>query len=316
MIARRSLSALLLGSPALAQGRMRRIAIANSEAELVRLDVFQPEMERLGWRLGGNLEFLHAGAGSEPARLPAMIAGLVAREPDLIISASGRTHTLLRDATASIPVIVIAALDPVLVGLSQSLARPSRNFTGFVGFIEALMGKRIELLQEAVPRLRRIGLHLDPRNPSFAAVHGAASATATHLGLEIIVAAYSRGEDVLPALEAAAAQVDAMIVMPDAIALQHFPQIARRAEALRLPTLGLNEADLAHGLTFVLGADRAMQWRAAAGMADRLLRGARVADLPFVRPTAAFIGVNQAVARRLGIEVPLTILARADEVIE
>jgi putative ABC transport system substrate-binding protein len=85
---------------------------------------------------------------------------------------------------------------------------------------------------------------------------------------------------------------------------------------LHLPTLGFTEGDLALGLTFVVGADRALLWRSAAGMVDRLLRGARVADLPFVRPTKVFTGVNQGVARRLGVEVPLAILARADEVIE
>jgi putative ABC transport system substrate-binding protein len=316
---RRALLAAALAAPATARAqapRRARLGIANAEAELVRLDVFLPELERLGWRLGANLEILHAGAGGDPALVPGQIAALVAREPDVIVSASSRTHAALRDATASIPVIAVAALDPVLLGLSDSLARPTRNFTGNIGFVEELMGKRIELLHEALPQARRIALLLAPRNPAFRATYDAAVSTAARLGIEILVAGYGRGEEVLPALEAAAPQVDAMVVMPDAIALQHFPEIARRTQALRLPTLGFNEGDLALGLTFALGADRALLWRNAAGMVDRLLRGARVADLPFVRPTKVFMGVNQGAAQRLGVEVPPLILARADEVVE
>jgi len=319
MILRRALFVAPLAAAATGHAqvtRRARVGIANAEAELLRLGVFLPELERLGWRLGVNLEIMQAGAGGDPAQVPAQIAALVAREPDVIVSASSRTHMALRDATTSIPVIAVAAIDPVLIGLSDSLARPTRNFTGNLGFVDELMGKRIELLHEALPRARRIALLLDPRNPSFRPTHDAAVNAATRLGLEILVAGYSRSEEVLPALEAAAPQADAVIVMPDAIALQQFPQIARRAQALHLPTLGFNEGDLALGLTFVVGADRALLWRSAAGMVDRLLRGARVADLPFVRPTKVFTGVNQGVARRLGVEVPLAVLARADEVIE
>lgn len=319
MMARRALFPVLLAAPTTGQAqapRRARVGIANAEAELVRLDVFLPELERLGWRPGANLEILQAGAGGDPAQVPGQIAALVAREPDVVVSASSRTHIALRDATTSIPVIAVAAFDPVLIGLSDSLARPTRNFTGNIGFIEELMGKRIELLHEVLPRARRIALLLDPRNPAFRATHEAAVNAAARLGLEILVAGYSRSGEVLPALDAAAPWVDAVIVMPDAIALQHFPQIARQAQARHLPTLGFNEGDLALGLTFALGADRALLWRAAAGMADRLLRGARVADLPFVRPTQVFIGVNLGVARRLGVEVPLAVLARANEVIE
>jgi putative ABC transport system substrate-binding protein len=318
MTARRALFGAALAAPAIARAqapRRARLGIANPEEELLRLDVFMPEMERLGWRRGANLELLRVGAGGDPARVAGEIAALVARQPDVIISANSRSHAALRDATESIPVITVAAVDPVLLGLSHSLARPTRNFTGNVGFVEELMGKRLELLREALPRARRIALLLDPRNPAFAPTHAAATAAAQRLGLELRIAGYSRSEEVLAALEAAM-ETDAVIASPDALALRHLPEIARRAEGARLPTLGFNEGDLARGFVFVLGPDRARLWRDAAGMVDRVLRGARVAELPFVRPTKVFMGVNLGVARRLGIEVPLAVLARAEQVIE
>lgn len=318
MIARRALPSLMaLATPAQAQLPRARVGIAAPDLALAYIEVFQRQLARRGWRRGANLELLIADAAGNPAQLARVVAALVEGGVDVIVSSSNRTHIAVREATRTIPVVAVAALDPVLLGLSDSLARPSGNFTGSVGFIEELMGKRVELLREALPGARRIAILLDPANPAFPVTHDATMRAGARFGIGIRVIGYGTSAEVLPALDRARAEgAEAAIIVPDALALPQMRAIAVRAEALRLPTIGFNESDLAQGLTFAMGPDRALLWQDAADMADRLLRGARVADLPFVRPTKVFIGVNLRAARRLGIEVPVALLAQADEVIE
>lgn len=318
MIARRLVPALMaLATPAWAQLRHARVGLAAPDLVPAWVEAFLRQLERRGWRQGSNLDLLIADAQGNPAQAGRIAAGLVTSGVHVIVSSSGRMHIAIRDATRTIPVVAVAAVDPLLLGLSDSLARPSGNFTGTVGFIEELMGKRLGLLQEAMPRLRRVAILLDPSNPGFPATHDAATRAAARFGLDVLVGGYGSSGEVLPALERARdSGAQALIIVPDALALAQMPAIAARGHALGLPTLGFNASDLAQGLTFTVGPDRVLLWEIAADMVDRLLRGARVADLPFIRPTKVFIGVNQRAARQLGIEVPLAVLAQADEVIE
>jgi putative ABC transport system substrate-binding protein len=307
----------LSAAPIRAQSRRLRVGFALSERAPAYVDAFRQELERLGWREGASVEYATADGAGDPAGLPAAVATLVAWSPDIIISSSNRTHFAVRDATATIPVVIVSAIDPVSLGVTDSIARPSRNFTGSIGFIDGLMEKRMELLREVLPQARRIALHLDPQNPAFPATHRGAAQAAQRLGMEVVIAGYGHRDDVVPALDKAKEQAaDAVIVLPDGIALPQMDAIATRAFALGLPTLGLNDNELRLGLTFVLGSDRVQLWREAAQTADRILRGAKVADLPFQQPTKVHVGVNLRVARALGLEVPLAIIARADEVIE
>ena len=308
---------LPIAGVALGQGRQARVGIAAADSSLVYLSAFAERMATLGWRESINLVTIVADAQGDPATLPAVIERLLASRPDVIVSSSNRTHLALRDRTTVIPVVVVASLDPTVIGLSDSLARPSRNFTGMIGFVEELMGKRVELLKEALPEVRRIALMLDPQNPAFPATHQATLATAIRLGISVYVAGYGNVNEVMPALDRAKAEnVDAVIVVPDVIVLARIGAIARRAEELRLPTLGFNEGDITQGLTFVLGNDRSLFWRDAAGVVDKILRGAPVASIPFQRPTKTYLGVNLESMRRLSIPISPSLLARADEVIE
>lgn len=321
MIWRRSVLQAALGvsiaGSALGQGRQARVGIALADSTLSYLSVFSERMATLGWRESVNLVTIVADAQGEPAALPTLVDRLVASNPDAIVSSSNRTHIALRDRTTVIPVVAVGSVDPTVIGLSTSLARPSRNFTGMIGFIEELMGKRVELLKEALPDARRIALMLDPGNPAFPATHEATLATATRLGVSVFVAGYRNAGEVMPALDRAKAEgVDAVIVVPDVIALPRIDAIARKAEELRLPTLGFNEGDLKLGLTFVLGLDRSLLWRDSADIVDRILRGTPVANVPFQRPTKTYLGINLEAMRRLAMSVSPSLLAQADEVIE
>ncbi len=320
MIGRRALLAALaaaLGGPAAAQGRRRaRIGIVLAGAAPAYVEAFQKAFATLGDGVA-RADIRLAEAGGDPAALPTAIAELIAWQPDIIISSSGRTHLALRDATASIPVVAVSAVDPVAIGLTDSIARPSRNFTGTVGLIDGLMQKRLELLREVLPNAKHVAIHLDPSNPNFPATIRPVREFAPRLGLEIIVAGYSHRDAVVAALDRAKAEgADAAIVLPDGIALAQMDAIAARVALLRLPTLGFNENELRLGLTFVLGADRMQLWRDAAATADRIVRGAKVADIPFQEPTKIFTGVNLKAARAMGVDVPLSVIVRADEVIE
>ncbi len=310
------LAALAL-RPGLAQSRRFRVGIALSERVPAYVDALKRELERLGWREGDQVDYGLADAAGDPAGLATAVARLMAWQPDVLVSSSNRTHFAVRDATSTIPVVVVSAIDPITLGITDSVARPSRNFTGSIGFIDQLMVKRIEFLREVLPQARRIALHLDPDNPAFPATHRVAAEAAQRLGLEIVVAGYGHRDGVVPALDKAKElAADAVIVLPDGIAIPQMDAIAARASALGLPTLGLNDNELRLGLTFVLGSDRVQLWREAAQTVDRLLRGAKIADLPFQQPTKVHIGVNVKAARALGLDVPFAIIARADEVIE
>lgn len=310
-------ASLALPCTLMAQRRRPRVGIAVSDAVPAYIDAFKAELARVGGDHGMGFDVLVADGEGDPQKLPAAIANLVGWQPDVIISSSNRTHFVLRDATSTIPVILVSAIDPVALGVSDSIARPSRNFTGSMGFVDGLMEKRVEFLKEVLPAARRIALHLDPANPAFPATHRGAAEAARRLGIEVVVAGYARRSDVVPALDQAKAQdADAVIVLPDGIALGQMGAIAMRANALGLPTLGLNDNELRLGLTFVVGSDRIRLWREAAVMADKILRGAKIADIPFEQPTKVHIGVNLKAARSLGLTVPLDIIARADEVIE
>jgi putative tryptophan/tyrosine transport system substrate-binding protein len=300
-----------------AEPRRARVAIAMSEHAPAYVAAFTSELMRLGWQEGETVETKVGDGAGDPAALPGVIASLVAWAPNVIVSSSNRTHFVVRDATSTIPVVAVAAIDPIRLGLSDSLARPSKNFTGTIGFIEGLMGKRMELLREVLPQARRVALHLDPANPAFVPTHRDAVLAATPVGLEIVVAGYGNRAEVVGALDQAKAQgADAVMVLPDGIALSQMDAVAARAAELRLPTLAFNDNELRLGMTFVLGPDRALMWREAAVSADRILRGARTSDLPFQQPSKVYVGINLRSARSLGVQVPLPVLARADEVIE
>jgi len=321
MITRRTLFAgAFLGLTALARAQTRRprIGIVLSESLIPSYhEALIRELERLGWRDGVTFDLMIASADGEPTRLPPVVRAMVEWAPDVIISSSNRTHIALSDQNTSIPIIAVSSIDPLRLGLSDSLSRPSRNFTGTVGFVEGLMEKRIELLHEVIPQARRIALHLDPGNPAFPATHEDAQKAASRFGIDLMIAGYRNREEVVNALRKSKdLGAQTFVVVPDALALPQMEAIVATANDLGLPILGFNPNELKLGFTFVLGVDRALLWSEAARTADKLLRGSKVADMPFTRPTKVHVGVNLKAAKALGLDVPLQVLARADEVIE
>jgi putative ABC transport system substrate-binding protein len=212
--------------------------------------------------------------------------------------------------------VFAAASDPVGTGLVASLARPGGNVTGLSDQIFDAAGKKLELLREVVPGLRRLAIMANMGNPASVLDMGETKATARALGLEVTTSEIRRAEDISPAFEALKGRADALYVCTDPLVDTHRVRINTLALAARLPTMhSLREYVEAGGL-MSYGPIVPDLFRRAADYVDKILRGAKPGDLPVEQPTKFNLIINLTTAKALGLEIPPTLLARADEVIE
>jgi putative ABC transport system substrate-binding protein len=218
--------------------------------------------------------------------------------------------------TAVIPIVFTLASDPVGTGLVASLARPGGNITGLSNQISDTSGKKLEFLREVVPGLRRLAIMANVGNPASVLEMRDAQATARTLGLGITTSEIRRAEDIAPAFEALRDRADALYLCPDPLMNINRIRINILAVGARLPTMhGFREFVEAGGL-MSYGPNALNQFRRAADFVDKILRGAKPADIPVEQPTKFDLIINLTVAKALGLEIPPTLLARADEVIE
>jgi putative ABC transport system substrate-binding protein len=247
--------------------------------------------------------------------LPVAAAELVRRDVDLIIASGTPPTVAAKNATSRIPIIFVASIDPVAANVVTSLARPGGNITGFAGIHADLMGKRLELLKELVPGLSRVAVLAHAMNPGNVEYLRQAELAASALGLKlklVIIHAASEFELAFGELEG----TDALIPLDDVVFTSHRGRLVELAANKRLPVVyGFREFVESGGL-MAYGADLPDQYRRAATYIDKILRGAHPADLPVQQPTKLELVINLKAATALGLEVPPTLLARADEVIE
>src|SRR5262245_25535154 len=275
---------------------------------------FVQRLRELGWIDGRTITIEYRWAREE--RFAEIAAEFVGLKLDVIV-ASGTPATLAaKQATAVIPIVFTNAGDPVGTGLVASLARPGGNVTGLANQISDTGGKKLELLREAVPGLRRLAIMANVGNPASMLEMREAQATARTLGLEIITSEIRRAEDIAPAFEALRDRADALYLCPDPLMNTNRTRINILAVGARLPTMhGIREYVEAGGL-MSYGVNFANQFRRAADYVDKILRGAKPADIPVEQPTKSALVINLTTAKVLGLAVPSTLLARADEVIE
>jgi putative tryptophan/tyrosine transport system substrate-binding protein len=215
-----------------------------------------------------------------------------------------------------IPIVFGAASDPVGTGLVESLARPGGNVTGLSNQISDTGGKKLEFLREVVPSLRRLAILANVGNPAVVLDMGEAQAAARKLGLEVTTSEIRRAEDIAPAFDAIKGRADALYVCTDPLVNTHRIRVNTLALAARLPTIhGLREYVEAGGL-MSYGPNLPDLMRRAADYVDKILHGAKPGDIPVEQPTRFDLIINLTTAKALGLEIPPTLLVRADEVIE
>jgi putative tryptophan/tyrosine transport system substrate-binding protein len=235
---------------------------------------------------------------------------------DAIVLAGDAQGIAVKRAAPDIPIVLAAAGDPVGNGLVASLARPGGNVTGFSVQLTDTAGKRIELLREIVPDLRRLVILGNSSNPVGVALEfGAAQSAARTLGLDIVRPAFGRAEDIPSAFEALNGRADGIYVCVDPLMIANRARINALALAAKLPVVHSYKDNLGEGL-ISYGPDLFDLYRRAAGLVDKILRGTKPADLPVEQPTRFELIVNLKTAKALGLTVPTTLLAIADEVIE
>jgi len=291
----------------------------SAETTVDRLRGFHRGLKESGFVEGENLSIIYRWGEGLTERLPELAADLVRRKVAVIASTGGIPATLAaRDATASIPIVFTIPDDPVKIGLVSSVARPDRNLTGINYLNSEIIAKRLELLHELVPTATRIAVLVNPRNPvnAEATVSGAQSAGRS-LGMQITAFNASTSREIDAAFAAmVAGQSDAVFVGGDGLFNSRRLQLAVLAARHRLPTASTSRDYPASGGLMSYGADVTDALRQTGVYAGRILKGAKPADLPVLQSTKIEFVINHQTARTLGIRVPDSLLARADEVIE
>ena len=221
-----------------------------------------------------------------------------------------------KQATSVIPIVFVAVSDPVGTGLVASLARPGGNITGLADQISDTAGKKLEFLREVVSDLRRLAIMANVGNPASVLEMGEAQAAARKLGLEVTTSEIRRIDDIAPALEALRQRADALYLCPDPLMGTNRTRINILAVGARLPTMHAVREYVEAGGLISYGPDMRDQFRRVADIVDKILRGAKPADIPVEQPTKFALVINLTTAKALGLKIPESLLLRADEVIE
>ncbi|HXX06837.1 MAG TPA: ABC transporter substrate-binding protein [Pseudolabrys sp.] len=302
--------------------RVRRIGVfmnlaANDPEASKEMAAFLGGLQELGWIRGGNLQIEYRWGAGDSKLYPRYAAELVALAPDIMLASGGTTVGALQQATSTVPIVFVNVTDPVNRGLVSSLARPGGNASGFIQFEYSLSGKWLELLKQIAPGVTRAAVIRDPSEFSGVGQFAAIQTVAQSLGVEVNpVDARAAGEIERAVTAFARGSNSGLIVTASGAAAGHRKLIITLAARYRLPAVYSYRFDVADGGLISYGPDVVDQFRRAAGYVDRILKGEKPADLPVQAPTKYQLVINLKTAKALGLDIPQTILSRADEVIE
>ena len=311
-----------LGARAQPTERMRRIGVLLDLAEAdpegrTHLEQFRTELSRLGWAEGRNTSLdIRWGAGIS-SRMREHAEELVALMPDAIFANGSPSVGALQQSTATLPIVFATVVDPVGAGFVASLARPGGNITGFMLLEYSVGTKWLELLKEVEPRVTRVAVLRDPTVASGSGQFGAIQAVASSFGVELSPVGMRDAREIESALNAfARGTKGGLIVTSSTLATLNRELIVAIASRHRLPAVYSNRLFVTGGGLLSYSPDRTAQFRQAAAYVDRILKGEKPADLPVQAPTKYELVINLKTAKALGLEVPASVLARADEIIE
>jgi ABC-type uncharacterized transport system substrate-binding protein len=302
--------------------RKRKVGILVPYAETdqvwqTRVRALRQELTRLGWTTGGNLQLDERWTTDNMDRVREGVAQLLAFNPDVIVAWSRRAVEALRQQTRTVPVVFVSVGDPVESGVVASFANPGGNFTGFTLWEYSIIGKMLEMLKEIRPGTSRAALVYNPDNPATVIMARWFEAVAVPLAVRPTLAPVHTPAEIERAIEAFAREPDgALLFPPDVTVTTHREFITALVARNRLPAIYFDRVLVLSGGLMSYSPDRVEQSRQAAVYADRILRGEKPGDLPVQNPTKYELVINLMTAKALGLEVPPTLLARADEVIE
>jgi ABC-type uncharacterized transport system substrate-binding protein len=302
--------------------RMRRIgvlmAVAADDPEgQARIAAFQQRLQQLGWTADRNIRIDTRWVAGDADRYRRYAAELVALAPDVILASGGSTVGPLRQATRTVPIVFTQTSDPVGAGFVESLARPGGNVTGFLSYEYGMGGKWLELLKQIAPGVTRAAVLRDPAIPSGTGQWGAIQSVAPSFGVELRpIDVHDAGEIERAVMAFARGSNGGLIVTGSTLSVLHRDLIVTLAARHKLPAVYFARFFVTGGGLISYGADTIDPHRQAADYVDRILKGEKPADLPVQAPTKYELVINLKTAKTLGLEVPATVLTRADEVIE
>jgi putative ABC transport system substrate-binding protein len=310
-------------SPLVARGEERKrligflniLAEADPESRL-RIAAFKKSLEDLGWNEGTNVRIEERYAGGDSEQLRKYAGELVALAPDVILTSGSVTVRPLQQATRTIPIVFVQTVDPVGSGYVETMSRPGGNTTGFTQFEYSLSGKWLELLKQIVPQVARVAVIRDPVNGSGIAQFAAIQAVAPSLGVELTTIDPRDVGNIERGITALAQAGNGGLIVTSGGTGFHRDVIIPLATRFRLPAVYPYRYYTAEGGLASYGPNTVEQFRRAASYIDRILKGEKPSDLPVQAPTKYELVINLKAAKALGLKVPQSVLARADEVIE
>jgi putative ABC transport system substrate-binding protein len=303
------------GQPA---GKAWRIGFVRGSAPpAAEVEAFRQGLRELGYVEGKNLDILFRWAEGRDERLPSLVAELIQLNVDLIVSSAPAATRAAKEATTTIPIVMVTVADPVAFGFVRSLARPGGNITGFAFQHPELSGKRLALLKETIPKLSRVAVLWNADNPYKAVDMKEVEAAAAGLGVMLQSLAVRGVDGFDSAFEAARhGRAGCIITLEDPFTITHRARIVELAWKHRLPALYGRRLYVDAGGLMSYGPDPIDQYRRAAIYVDRILNGTKPSDLPVEQPTKFELAVNLKAAKALGLTIPPSLLQRADHVIE
>jgi putative tryptophan/tyrosine transport system substrate-binding protein len=303
--------------------RVRRVGVLmqvseNDPEAQVRVAAFRDELTKLGWTIGGNLQIDYRWGASVEERAHAAATELIALMPDAIFVNSTVPLRAMQQATSKVQLVFASIIEPMGQGFIASLARPGGNTTGFSYLEVSVGGKWLNLLKEIAPGITHVACMFDPqRGPYSVGISLFAQEAAQKLGVRYIAAPVLEPKQIEPVIANVAREPNGgLIISPDALTVTNRPQIIALAARYGLPTIYSERIFAVDGGLLSYGSDYVDHFRQAASYVDRILRGAKAADLPVQQPSKFYLVINLKTAKALGLTVPETLLATADEVIQ
>jgi putative ABC transport system substrate-binding protein len=292
------------------------LGASTRSAENQWIAAFVQRLRELGWIDGRTIAIEYRWAEGREERFAEIAAEFVRLKVDVIVTWGTAPTIAAKQATSVIPVVAAAMGDPLGTGIIASLARPGGNVTGLSALVTDLAGKRLELLREVVPGLTRLAIMCNVDAPAAVLDMKEVQAAASTLGLEVAITEIRQPKDIARAFDVLKGQMDAVYVCTDPVAFTNLVRINILAAAARIPTIHARREYVEAGGLMSYGTNFPDLFRRAGDYVDKILRGAKPADVPIEQPTKFEFVINQTTATALGLDIPAALLARADEVIE